>query len=168
MNARHLRNLLIALVAITAFAGPTLAAKKQDRPNVVWLVSEDNSTHFMRLFDKTGPRTPAIEKLAEHGLVYEHAFSCAPVCSAARSTLATGCFGPRIFTHFHREEVVVPMPEDLQMIHGYLADAGYYTANKKTTTTPRRCAKPAIVPRASASGTWAASRFRCRSITAST
>ena len=133
MNARNLCNLLIALAPIAAFAAPTLGAEKQDRPNIVWLVSEDNSTHFMRLFDKNGAPTPAIEELAKHGLVYEHAFSCAPVCSAARSTLATGCFGPRIFTHFHRREVVVPMPEGLQMFHGYLADAGYYTANNKKT-----------------------------------
>jgi len=133
MNARTLCIAIAALLAIATFAGPILAAKKQDRPNIVWLVSEDNSTHFMHLFDEHGPRTPAIEKLAEHGLVYEHAFSCAPVCSAARSTLATGCFGPRIFTHFHRKEVAVPMPEGLQMFHGYLADAGYYTANNHKT-----------------------------------
>ena len=109
MNARNLCNWRIALVAIGALTGPTLAANEQDRPNIVWLVSDDNSTHSMRLFNEHGAPTPAIEELARHGLVYEHAFSCAPVCSAARSTLATGCFGPRIFTHFHRKEVVVPM-----------------------------------------------------------
>ncbi len=121
----------LALAAGAAVSGN--ASATAPRPNIVWLVSEDNSTHFMRLFDKNGPPTPAIEKLAEHGLVYEHAFSCAPVCSAARTTLASGCFGPRIFTQFHRKEVVVPMPEGLQMFHGYLADAGYYTANNKKT-----------------------------------
>ena len=47
--------------------------------------------------------TPNIEALAAHGLIFDHAFSNAPVCSVARTTLATGCYGPRIGTQFHRQ-----------------------------------------------------------------
>jgi len=125
--------MLTAVTAIAFTMKPALAAEKAARPNIVWLLSEDNSKHFMNLFDKNGPKTPSIERLAEHGLVYEHAFSCAPVCSVARTTLATSCYGPRIFTQFHRKEVVAPLPEGMQMFHGYLADAGYYTANNRKT-----------------------------------
>lgn len=135
MATRRFCILLLAALTLTTVASiPTKAAMaKAKRPNFVWLLSEDNSKHFMHLFDEHGPKTPCIERLAEHGLVYEHAFSCAPVCSVARSTLATCCYAPRIFTQFHRKEVVVPMPEGLQMFHGYLADAGYYTANNRKT-----------------------------------
>ena len=104
-----------------------------ERPNFVWLMSEDNSKHYLKLFDEHGIATPNIEKLAEHGLIYSSAFSNAPVCSVARTTLATGCYGPRIGTQFHRKSSVVPMPDGLQMFPSYLRKAGYYTTNNSKT-----------------------------------
>lgn len=103
------------------------------RPNVVWLVSEDNSIHYLKLFSEHGAETPHIAAMARHGLVFHHAFSNAPVCSVARTTLATGCYGPRIGTQFHRRSVEVPMPDGLQMFPEYLNQAGYYTANNNKT-----------------------------------
>lgn len=102
-----------------------------DRPNFVWLVSEDNSTHYMKLFDEHGAETPRIRKLAEHGLVFEHAFSNAPVCSVSRTTLITSCYAPRIGTQYHRRSVRVPMPAGPRMFPAYLRGAGYYTTNNR-------------------------------------
>lgn len=100
-----------------------------DRPNIVWLLSEDNSKHYLKLFDEAGAPTPNIAKLAEDGLLFEHAFSNSPVCSVARTTLQTGCFGPRIGTQFHRKSKLAEMPEGLRMFPSYLREAGYYTTN---------------------------------------
>lgn len=102
-------------------------------PNFVWLISEDNSKHYLKLFDENGIATPNIEKLAENGLVYSRAFSNAPVCSAARTTLITSCFGPRTGTQYHRKSTVVPMPDGVKMFPAYLREAGYYTANNSKT-----------------------------------
>ena len=107
------------------------AGEGAERPNFVWLISEDNSKHYMKLFDANGAPTPRIEKLAEHGLIFDHAFSNSPVCSVARSTLITGCYGPRIGTQYHRRSVLVPMPEGVRMFPAYLRAAGYYTTNNK-------------------------------------
>ena len=110
-----------------SFAEQTNAA---DRPNVVWIVSEDNSHHYLRHFFKDGAPAPNIEAMAAHGVTFDHAFSNAPVCSVARSTLATGCLGPRIGTQFHRKHTMATLPDGLRMFSAYLRDAGYYTANK--------------------------------------
>ncbi len=104
-----------------------IAEEKQ--PNIVWIVSEDNSKHYMKLFDENGVSTPNIEALADHGLTYTGAFSNAPVCSVARSTIISGCYGPRIGTQFHRKNQIVPMPEGVKMFPAYLRKAGYYTSN---------------------------------------
>lgn len=109
---------------------PRTALSAADQPNFVWLVSEDNSYHYLKLFDEHGAETPAIAKLAEHGLLFENAFSNSPVCSVARTTLISGCYAPRIGTQFHRRSVTVPLPEGLRMFPAYLRDAGYYTTNK--------------------------------------
>ena len=100
-----------------------------EKPNFVWVVSEDNSKHFLKLFDEHGAETPAIRKLAAHGLIFERAFSNSPVCSVARSTLISGCYAPRIGVEFHRKVRQVAMPDGLKMFPAYLRDAGYYTTN---------------------------------------
>jgi arylsulfatase A-like enzyme len=102
---------------------------KADRPNIVWLVSEDNSATWLKLYDKNGASMPNIEKLARQGLVFNHAFSCAPVCSVARSTIISGCYAPRVGAEYHRKEKTVPMPEGIKMFPWYLRKAGYYTTN---------------------------------------
>lgn len=119
--------LLLSAIILLAPA----AACAADRPNFVWLISEDNAKHFMKLFDATGPATPNIEKLAAHGLAFDRAFSNAPVCSVARSSLVTCCYAPRIGTQFHRREKLVPMPEGLSMFPACLRAAGYYTTNNR-------------------------------------
>lgn len=125
--------LMKRLVALTLVLAPALASVAQaaEQPNFVWLISEDNSVHYLKLFDEHGAETPAIAKMAEHGLLFENAFSNAPVCSVARTTLITGCYAPRIGTQFHRRSKLVPMPEGLRMFPAYLRDAGYYTTNKQ-------------------------------------
>ncbi|MEM0925745.1 MAG: sulfatase-like hydrolase/transferase, partial [Planctomycetota bacterium] len=99
------------------------------RPNVVWIMSEDNSADYLRHFDPAGAPAPNIEALAERGITFDRAFSNAPVCSVARTTLITGCYAPRIGTQFHRKHVAMPMPEGLQMFPAYLRRAGYHTTN---------------------------------------
>ncbi len=99
------------------------------RPNVVWIMSEDNSKHYLRHFDRHGAVTPNIEELAQHGVTFDRAFSCAPVCSVARTTLITACYAPRIGTQFHRRSKMAAMPEGLKMFPAYLRAAGYYTTN---------------------------------------
>ena len=119
----------IGVIAPSARAG----LKNSARPSFVWLVSEDNSKHFLRLFDKNGATTPRIEELARDGVVFTRAFSNCPVCSAARSNLATGCYGARVGTQHHRAFKRVGLPEGVRPFHSYLRQAGYFTSNRKKT-----------------------------------
>ncbi len=117
------------LLLTILLAHPTTAADAADRPNVVWIVSEDNSIHYLEHFFPGGAKAPHIETLAKDGLTFNHAFSNGPVCSVARTTLATACYGPRIGTQFHRKYKMAPMPEGVRMFPAYLRDAGYYATN---------------------------------------
>ncbi len=102
-----------------------------EKPNFVWIISEDNSTHYMELFDPNGIATPHIEKMAGQGVKFTRAFSNAPVCSVARSTLISSCYGPRTGAQYHRKSQLVPMPDGVQMFPSYLREAGYYTSNNQ-------------------------------------
>ena len=115
----------ISIISLTA-----MQAVAQDRPNIVCIVSEDNTKDYMSLFCKgRGTETPNIEMLAEEGVLFNNAYSCGPVSSAARSTLISGFYGPRLGSHLHRGEVMVEMPKGYRMFPAYLRDAGYYTVN---------------------------------------
>jgi arylsulfatase A-like enzyme len=111
-------------------AGLNLFAQSDvEKPNIVWLVTEDNSKHFLRLYETGGTVMPHIETLAENGIVFNHAFSNAPVCSVARSTLISGCYAPRLGAQYHRRMKLIPLPEGMEMFPYYLRKAGYYTTN---------------------------------------
>jgi arylsulfatase A-like enzyme len=115
--------LLGCAVAVAGFAA-------QERPNILWLTTEDNSACWYRLYNpEHGAPMPNIERLAREGLVFNNAYSCAPVCSVARSTIISGCYVARLGAQWHRRQVPVRMPEGLRMFPHYLRQAGYYTTN---------------------------------------
>ncbi len=103
--------------------------EKSEKPNIVWLVSEDNSKQYLKLYDERGASMPNVEALAQKGIVFNNAFSNAPVCSVARSTIIAGCYAPRVGAQYHRRMKLAPMPHGLKMFPEYLREAGYYTTN---------------------------------------
>ena len=124
-----------ALRLLLLFVGMAcgLAAGTPERPNILWITSEDNTAGFMRLYHPSGGAMPNLEALAEEGIVFEHAFSNAPVCSTARSALISGAYGPRTASHQHRRVRFVPPPDGLRLFPHYLRAAGYYTSNNVKT-----------------------------------
>ncbi len=121
-------------IKYTAIALPVAAScsctAEELRPNIVCIVSEDNAKEYMSLFcEGMGAKSPAIEALAAEGVLFENCYSNAPVSSAARSTLISGCYGPRMASHLHRGELMVDMADGMRMFPAYLRDAGYYTVN---------------------------------------
>ncbi len=119
--------------ADTTVAESNRERPRAKRPNVVWIMSEDNSCHYLKLFDKQGAPTPNISKLAVGGVLFERAFSNSPVCSVARTTLITSIYAPRIGTQFHRKLNPVGLPPGWKLFPQYLKAAGYYTTNNSKT-----------------------------------
>lgn len=116
------------MAAVILLCCASLVRAEVKRPNIVWLISEDNSVHYSKLYFETGADMPNIAKLAEEGILFNHAFSVAPVCSVARSTLATGSYPSRIGMQFHRCSKRVTLPDDVQPVFELMHDAGYYTS----------------------------------------
>ena len=104
--------------------------QKGDRPNILWITSEDNSPYLGCYGDKLA-HTPNLDRLASEGVLYRNAFANAPVCSAARSTLITGMYACSLGIHNHRSNVRVP--EAFRLYPEYLRDAGYYCTNNSKT-----------------------------------
>lgn len=125
----------INIISIGTFL-PTLvnAICAEERPNFVWLMAEDVAPQFVGLYNGgRGAQTPNLERMAREGVVFNNAYSNAPVSSAARSTLITGCYAPRLGLSWHRNLSLVPIPKSLGMFPAYLRRAGYYTSNAAKT-----------------------------------
>jgi N-sulfoglucosamine sulfohydrolase len=97
-----------------------------EQPNILWIVSEDNSPFFGCYGDEFAT-TPTFDKLAKEGVLYENAFANAPVCAPARSTIITGMYPPSMGTQNMRS--TYPTPESIKFFPEYLRKAGYYTSN---------------------------------------
>ncbi|CAG5018831.1 hypothetical protein DYBT9275_06080 [Dyadobacter sp. CECT 9275] len=98
----------------------------QDRPNILWIVSEDNSP-FLGCYGDSFATTPNLDNLAKQGIRYENAFATAPVCAPSRFTLITGMYPPSMGTEHMRS--TYPVPDFVRFFPRYLREAGYYTTN---------------------------------------
>lgn len=109
------------------FISASIAA---DRPNVLWITSEDNSP-YLGCYGDPLASTPNLDRLAQEGVRYRNAFANAPVCSVARTTLITGMYATTIGGHNHRSSVAMPSQFKLYVEH--LRAAGYYCTNNSKT-----------------------------------
>ena len=101
-------------------------ARAADRPNILWLTSEDHGPQ-MGCYGDAVARTPNVDALAAKGMLFKRAWSNAPVCAAARTTLISGMFAPSLGGEHMRSEVA--MPAGIKMYPQYLREAGYYCTN---------------------------------------
>lgn len=79
-----------AAASAGALASGTLAAGKERRPNILFIVADDLGYADLSCFGRRDYETPAIDALARQGLRFTSAYANSPVCSATRTGLITG------------------------------------------------------------------------------
>ncbi len=112
---------------LTAAMGAQLAAIAQDRPNIVWITSEDNTIDFVGCYGDPLARTPNIDALAKKRVRYTNAFCSSAASSPARNALITRLYPTAMGTQHMRS--YYPIPEEIKLFPKYLQDAGYYCVN---------------------------------------
>jgi arylsulfatase A-like enzyme len=125
----NISTLLIALFFSTQLAG-CQEKIPEELPNILWLVSEDNSP-FLGCYGDEFATTPNLDELASEGFLYTHAYANAPVCAPARNTIITGVYAnsggnQHMRSYYPKSESVKTYPE-------YLREAGYYCTNNSKT-----------------------------------
>jgi len=104
------------------------AASKENRPNILWLTSEDNGISWVSCYGGKNCRTPNIDKLAEEGFRYKHCFDNAAVCAPTRSTWITGMYAISNGTQPMRSRNNIPH-DVIKYYPDLLNKAGYHTSN---------------------------------------
>jgi arylsulfatase A-like enzyme len=78
----------ITTLVLALYLSATVSA--EDRPNIVLIVTDNQSEKLLGAYGKDDIRTPNIDSLAEQGMLFTHAFAASGVCSPTRATLMTG------------------------------------------------------------------------------
>jgi len=105
-----------------------LACRAADQPNILWITAEDMNPH-LGCYGDTYANTPNLDRFAARSLLYRRAWSCAPVCAPARTTLITGVYPTATGSHHMRSNV--RMPAFMRMYPQLLRAAGYYCSNNQ-------------------------------------
>jgi uncharacterized sulfatase len=113
----------LAAAALLLLSSPLIAA---DRPNILWITSEDMGQH-LGCYGDGYSTTPNLDRLAAKGLRYRIAWSNAPVCAPARTTLISGLYPTSTGSEHMRS--LVPMPAGMKMYPQILREADYYCTN---------------------------------------
>ncbi|PQO30291.1 sulfatase [Bremerella cremea] len=106
-----------------------VAAQEKDeapRPNILWITSEDNGPE-LGCYGDSYADSPNIDSIAAKGMRYKRAWSNAPVCAPARTTIISGIYPPATGAEHMRSNTV--LPADVHMFPYYLHEAGYYCTN---------------------------------------
>ena len=77
----------VACVLMT-IAGELSAA--QDRPNILFAISDDQCYPYASAYGCSGVSTPAFDRVASHGVLFTNAYGASPGCSPCRAALLTG------------------------------------------------------------------------------
>ena len=99
-------------------------------PNILWLVSEDNSP-MLGCYGDEFATTPNLDALAADGFLYTHAYSNAPVSAPTRNTIITGVYANSAGNQHMRSEYA--KSEEVKTYPEYLRQAGYYCTNNSKT-----------------------------------
>ena len=76
-----------------------MASKDPSRPNVLFILSDDQGPWAMRCAGNTDIVTPALDEIAAAGIRFTDFFCVSPVCSPARASLMTGDIPSRHGVH---------------------------------------------------------------------
>src|SRR5881394_1890622 len=113
---------LICCLAATLSLTITEAASTQQRPNILYIMSDDHAAHAISAYGSKLNKTPHIDRLAKEGMRFVNCFAVNSICTPSRAAILTGKYshlnGVPVFNRFDGSQPTVSK---------YLQAAGYHT-----------------------------------------
>ena len=91
-KAGHAKGYLLVFVLLFVCISCDQKTKKfkPKKPNILLLMSDNQSADHLGCYGDKSIKTPHIDKLAKKGLIFKNAYCSAPSCSPARASMLTG------------------------------------------------------------------------------
>jgi len=84
--------ILTAMVITWGCKRKSSGAKKDVRPNIIYIMSDDHGYQAVSAYGYGMNRTPNIDRLAKEGAIFMNSFVANSLCAPSRATLLTGKF----------------------------------------------------------------------------
>lgn len=93
------------------------------RPNVLLLFTDQQNARMMSAMGNQNLVTPAMDRIAEQGVMFTHGYCTSPVCGPARSSIISGRMPHETGVEWNGDS----MKEDIINAGELFRDAGYHT-----------------------------------------
>lgn len=124
---KHL-SIILLIVGLAAMHDYAYNQDIPDRPNILWLTTEDHGPH-LGVYGDEYAHTPAMDSFSEKSLRYTLAWSDAPVCAPARTAIISGVYPTTTGGQHMRSDAAIP--DFMKKYPVYLREAGYYVTNNQ-------------------------------------
>lgn len=112
---------------LVLFGVSSLSAQNEEKPNVLFIISDDLTTTALSNYENTLCHTPHIDKLTSEGMIYTRAYSQFPVSGPSRASLMFGYY-PHATETFGYVSGRKPVGEERESWSQLFKNNGYYTA----------------------------------------
>jgi len=75
---------------------PVAFCTADSKPNFIVIMTDDQGYQDVGCFGSPNIKTPHLDQMAVDGMKFTDFYSMAPICSASRAGLLTGCYPPRV------------------------------------------------------------------------
>ncbi len=106
------------------FLNEVLAKSGKQRPNIIFIMSDDHASAAVSAYSDKLIKTPHIDRLAKEGMKFENCFCTNSLCSPSRASVLTGKYS-------HKNSVLSlaePFDGSQKTFPKLLQESGYYTA----------------------------------------
>ncbi len=117
----------LLVIALTISLASSLALRAQDRPNILFIMSDDHTAQAVGVYAtllKDLDPTPTIDSLAREGIVFDNAFCTNSICTPSRASIITGQYAHTNGV-FDLGGNITPESQALPIL---MREAGYQTA----------------------------------------
>ncbi len=112
---------VVVALGLRPVSAPAQAART-DRPNIIFVMSDDHAAHAIGAYGSRVNQTPNIDRLAREGAVLTSVFATNSICTPSRASILTGQYshinGVTMFNRFDGTRTTVAR---------LLQQAGYHT-----------------------------------------
>jgi len=102
------------------------ATAQAEKPNIIYLMSDDQSSYTLGCYGNPDVQTPHIDRLAEEGIAFDNHYVTTAICMASRATAMTGMYEYKHGCNFSHGEMMTSIWAKSYPI--LLREAGYQTA----------------------------------------
>ncbi len=103
--------LLLATALSGVFIVAPAPAPAADRPNIIFIMSDDHAAHAIGAYGSRVNQTPHLDRLARDGMILRNVFATNSICTPSRATILTGQYshlnGVPVFNRFDSSRMTV-------------------------------------------------------------